>query len=435
MHVAIVTAGGAGMFCGSCMHDNTLARALHRVGCEVSLIPTYTPVRVDEENLSSRAVQLGGINMYLDHAVPLWNRLPRWMTRWLDSPRVISMATRFGVSNDAARLGPLTLDLLRGMDGPNRREIREFVDDLCLRLQPDLICFSNALLSGTIPYLRQRYDGPLVCLLQGDDIFLDGLPPPYREQAIELIRSNSRGFNRFLAHSEYYRNHMTRQLGLDGNRCGQMTLGIDLDGHDGMAEERNNSGFTVGYFARICPEKGLHHLVEAMALLKNRHAEVRLLAAGYLGKRDARWFRLLEQTASRQLGTAFRYCGSPATHADKVQFLKSIDILSVPTEYREPKGLYVLEALANGTPVVQPAHGAFPELIERTGGGLLIPPGDPVALADSLEQLLLDQERRLAFARNGQVAVRESFGLESLGHEAAVLFRNMIAAGPEGSDN
>ena len=78
------------------------------------------------------------------------------------------------------------------------------------------------------------------------------------------------------------------------------------------------------------------------------------------------------------------------TTTSKVRFLHGIDVLSVPTTYREPKGLYVLEALANGVPVVQPRHGSFPELIEATGGGLLVNPDDPHDLARALRQLFDD---------------------------------------------
>src|SRR5690606_32775452 len=101
MHIAFVTAGGAGMFCGSCMHDNTWAAALRAAGEEVSLIPTYTPLTLDEVDLSERRVFLGGINVYLQHRSRIWRRLPAAITRLVDSPGLIRLATRFGVENDA----------------------------------------------------------------------------------------------------------------------------------------------------------------------------------------------------------------------------------------------------------------------------------------------------------------------------------------------
>src|SRR5262245_47628388 len=125
MRIALITAGGAGMYCGSCMHDNTLARALIELGHDVSLIPCYTPVRLDERDVSIHRVFLGGVNVYLDAVVPFWSRLPRLCTRWLDSSWVLRLVSRFAVSSDARELGELTLSLLSGAQGPQRQEIAE----------------------------------------------------------------------------------------------------------------------------------------------------------------------------------------------------------------------------------------------------------------------------------------------------------------------
>ncbi|MFT5095873.1 MAG: hypothetical protein ACI93T_004732, partial [Porticoccaceae bacterium] len=202
MHVAIITAGGAGMFCGSCMHDNTWARALRDAGHDVILIPTYTPIRVDEEDLSSRRVFFGGINVYLEHKSKLWRTLPRWMTKWVDRPSLIRFATRFGVSNDAAELGELTLDMLDGELGSQRRDVEELVAFIANDLKPDVVCFSNALLVGAVRSLRENFVGRIFCTLQGDDIFLDGLSTEHREGAIDRISMRAADFDGFLVHSD-----------------------------------------------------------------------------------------------------------------------------------------------------------------------------------------------------------------------------------------
>lgn len=425
MHIALITAGGAGMFCGSCMHDNTWARALRQRGAEVTLIPTYTPLRLDEEDQSTRRVFLGGINMYLEHRWTFWKRLPRALTRWLDRPGILNL-TRFA-SSDARELGPLTVDMLLGDEGPQRREIEELVEFLAVHLKPDVVCFSNALLSGVLRPLRRRFAGPIFCTLQGDDIFLKDLPEPYQSQAVDLLSERAVHFDGFLAHSRYYRDFMADYLRLPAEKFHLVPLGIDLTGHDGRPEPRDNGAFTVGYFARICPEKGLHQLVEAFRLLHRRHPTARLRAGGYLGHRDRRYFKEV-QRAARDLGAAFEYIGSPATHEEKVAFLKSLDVLSVPTVYHEPKGLYVIEALANGVPVVQPAHGAFPELIEATGGGLLVPPGDAPALAAALEELLLDPERRLQLAAAGHRHVHARLSRPVLADATLAIFNGRPGA-------
>ncbi len=422
MHIAIVTAGGAGMFCGSCMHDNTWAKALQEAGHEVSLIPTYTPIRVDEQNLSVSEVFLGGINVYLDYRMPLWRKIPRPLVKWLDSPRVIRWATKFGVSNDAAQLGPLTLAMLDGEQGPNRREIDEFAN-FVKDLAPDVIVFSNALLVGVVRTLRERLGDSvkIFCMLQGDDIFLMDLPEKFRTAAIAKIHERCRDFDGFLTHSHYYRDYMANLLDLPIDRFHRVPLGIDVSDHDGLPTDRENEHFTVGYFARICPEKGFHNLVNAFQILHERQPQTRMVAAGYLGKRDRKYMKdLLSFAANRNL--PIHYAGSPDSVTEKVALLKSFDVLSVPTDYHEPKGLPVLEALANGTPVVQPRHGAFPELIETTGGGLLVDPANSEELADQLERLMLDKDQRLAFAKTGHANVRKHYTETALAEESVKIF-------------
>lgn len=421
MHIAIVTAGGAGMFCGSCMHDNTWARALQAHGCEVSLIPTYTPIRVDEQNISTSQVFFGGINVYLEHRFPFWQKLPRGLVRWLDSPWMINLATRCAVSNDAHNLGPLTIAMLEGELGPQKRDVDQLAHFLSRQLRPDVVCFSNILLVGTVRRLREQFDGKLFCTLQGDDIFLKDLPQPYAERAVEMINERARDFDGFLVHSRYYRDFMSDYLGLPEEKFHIVPLGIDLDGHDGLPDAQRNGQFTVGYFARICNEKGLHQLVEAFEILHGKHPDVRLRVGGYLGRRDRKYFRDIQRKAAA-FGPAFEYIGSPETRAEKVAFYKSLDVLSVPTVYHEPKGLYVLEALANGVAVVQPEHGAFPELIETTGGGLLVAPGKAEALAAALESLMQDPARRLELATTGHKYVHARLGPKVLAEATVTIF-------------
>jgi len=428
MHIALITAGGAGMFCGSCMHDNTLARALINAGHEVSLIPTYTPIRVDERDVSSRQVFLGGINVYLDALVPGWRAIPRFATRWLDTPAVIRLITRFAISTSARKLGRLTVSLLEGDHGPQAREIDELVAFLASQLKPDIVCFSNALLAGVMPRLAERYAGKIACLLQGDDIFLDELIEPYRQQALELLRRHGKLFDGFLVHSAYYRDYMAGYLDLPRDKMHVVPLGIDLAGHDGLPKDTAGDPFTIGYFARICPEKGLHQLVDAFRIVHKENPRTRLVAAGYLGQRDQAYFDKVVRGA-QDLGQAFHYAGSPPTHEEKVAFLKSLDVLSVPTVYREPKGLYLLEALANGVPVVQPRHGAFPEMIEATKGGLLANPGDPGDLARCLLELMADSARRNQLARQGHAYVHSRLNAPETARATESVFSAILKTG------
>ena len=228
-----------------------------------------------------------------------------------------------------------------------------------------------------------------------------------------LLAERAAEFDGFITHSVYYRDHMAQYLSLSVEKFRQLPLAIDCSVHDGRPKPRVGNPPTVGYFARICPEKGLDRLVEAVLLLRQRLPNVRLRAGGYLGAQHQAYFDEVRRQAA-PLGDTFEYIGSPETKTGKIEFLKSLDVFSVPTAYHEPKGLYVLEAWANGLPVVLPRHGAFSQLVESTGGGLLVEPGNARALADALERVLTHESLRAELAERGHTGVRREHDLASL---------------------
>ncbi len=430
-HVIILTAGGAGMFCGSCLHDNTWARVLQRAGYEVSLVPAYTPIRVDEENLSSTRVVFGGINVYLNSRWAWWRALPSALKGWLDHPQVIRGLTQWGLSTEASELGQMTLAMLEGERGPHAAAVHELAMYLAA-LKPDVVLFTNALLSGGVRALRHETSARLMCILQGDDIFLEGLVEPYKSQVLQKVRDSARDFDGFVVHSRYYRNFMLDYLKLPPERFEVLPLTIDCSKHDGRPKAELQNPPVIGFFARICEEKGLHRLVEAAVKLRAQGVKFRLHAAGYLAPERKSYLDSIKQLAG-PLGKDFQYLGSPDTHVEKVNFLKSIDVFSVPTVYHEPKGLFVLEAWANGLPVVLPNHGAFPELIESTGGGLLFDPDDIQALADQLAELISNSELRQQLANAGWHGVRAAHDFPSLASASDQLFLDGAAANSAGS--
>ena len=412
MHLAIITAGGAGMFCGSCMHDNTWARALHRASVEVSLIPLYTPIRVDEEDQTSSPIFYGGINTYLNDHYAIWRMIPRFLTRWLDSPSIIQLVTRRAISADAAELGSMTATMLLGESGPHRQsgeELAEFV----AKLQPDLVCFSNSILCGSLRALRRRFSGPVYCVLQGDDVFLDGLIEPYRHQVMARLIERAAEFDGFVVHSPFYRDYIATYLNLPREKFIELPLAIDCSKHDGIPKPDLGNPPTVGYFARICREKGLDLLVQSVLRLKQQIPDIRLRAGGYLSPQNQAYLDEVRRLAA-PLGDAFEYIGSPETHSEKVAFFKSIDVFCVPARFQEPKGLYVLEAWANGLPVVLPNHAAFPDLVESTGGGILAEHENPESIAGALAQVLTRSDLRQSLALAGHEGVRRRHNMDSL---------------------
>ena len=431
LRLAYLTAGGGGMFCGSCMRDNTLVRSLVALGQDVTLIPTYTPIRTDEENVSIDEVYFGGINVYLQQKIPLLRFLPRFLDRWLDHPRLIEKLTSRGLKTDARSLGALTVSMLRGRAGRQRKEVRRLVDFLQRHARPQLINLTNILIGGCVPSIKSRLDVPVLVTLQGDDLFLDNLVEPYRSQALAEIRSLVQHVDGFIVFNRNYAEHVAATLGVPEDRIHRIPLGIDLSdvpAIDPDARAKAAAPPTVGYFARICPEKGFGVLVQAFTMLAKRPGmeRVRLRAGGWLGESDREFFdHQVEILRGEGLEDRFEYAGQ-MSRREKLDFLRDLDVFSVPTVYREAKGLFVLEALASGVPVVQPDHGAFPELLEATGAGVLFPPEDPGALADAIQEMLSDPDRRRELGRRGSERVRKEFSAETMARRTLQVYRKFV---------
>ncbi|MCA9265612.1 MAG: hexosyltransferase, partial [Planctomycetales bacterium] len=250
--IAILTAGAGGMICGSCLNDNTLAASLTRLGVDVRLIPTYTPIRTDTTDVSEPQVLMGGINVYLQQVLPGWGRLPSIMTRWLDNPQLIRWITSRHMTTDAKSLGPLTVSMLKGIEGRQRAEMRRVSRWLAEELQPRLVQLSNMLIAGFVPDFKQRTQTPVLITLQGDDIFLRSLPDKYRAAALEQIRRIDPYVDGYIVHSQYYADAMSDFLGLSRDKMHQVNLGVTIADFQRPepADPDAARPFTLGYLSR-----------------------------------------------------------------------------------------------------------------------------------------------------------------------------------------
>jgi glycosyltransferase involved in cell wall biosynthesis len=429
MRIAYIAAGAGGMYCGSCIHDNTLAAALIKKGHEVALIPTYTPLRTDERNVSLKKIFYGGINVYLEEKLALFRRTHWAIDRLFNHPLLLNWASRFSASTDAKDLGALTVSVLQGEEGHQQKELEKLIQWLKNDYQPEIVQLTNSMFVGMAREIKKELGVPVLCAMQGEDIFLEDLVEPYKSQALGLLRARAREVDGFIATSEYYADFMTKYIQVPREKIRVVRLGINLQGHGATPSATNGDDpFVVGYLARICPEKGLHLLVDAIQLLSKKLGpeKVRLKVAGYLDPRDRKYLReVTGKVNSNGLNGAFEYIGE-VDRDQKIAFLNSVHLLSVPTTYKEPKGLYVLEALANGVPVVQPRHGAFPEIIAATGGGILVDPESPDALAEGIQALMNDASLRERLGKYGKASVHRDFNDEKMAEATLEVYRQYV---------
>jgi len=468
MHIVHLISGAGGMYCGSCMHGNTLAAALSRRGHDVVLQPLYTPLRTDEENLSESRMAFGGINVYLQQKSALFRHTPAFLDRWLDHPRLLRWLNRWAGRTDPAQLGELTVSMLRGHDGKQAKELHKLL--AWLRRQPpiDVIQLSNVLLAGLVEPIKSQLGVPTVISLTGEDIFLEKLPEPHASDArAELQRAAARA-DALVAMNDYFAHRMADYLDLPRRQITVIPPGIKLTGHaaeqpDFRAQGRAGGGtplgacsettsgidfqvgrgvakhapenrqeiavqvLRIGYFSRICHDKGLHLLTDALEILAQESPDFdfTLEAAGYLGPDDRAYLRSIERRfASGPLQGRFHYAGSP-DRAGKIAFLQSVHVVCLPSVFPESKGIAALEAWANGVPIVVPREGAFPELVNHTDAGSLYEPDDPASLAEALRELADHPELAQQMGNWGIEAVRNRYHDDILAQNTLNLYQSL----------
>ncbi|HEV2836683.1 MAG TPA: glycosyltransferase family 4 protein, partial [Pyrinomonadaceae bacterium] len=413
---------------GSCLRDNAMATELLARKHDVLLLPVYTPTFTDEPNVSSDHVALGGISAYLEQYVPFFRKTPGWLDRLWDSKAVLNLASRKSISTNPKMLGEMTVSVLKGEEGFQRKEIDKLVEWVKELPQPDVINLPYTLLIALARPLKEAFNCPVLCTLQGEDLFLDGLQEPYRSEAIDLIRKQLAHVDLFLSVSEYYAEFMPRYLGIPAEKIRVVPLGINPQGFE-LRQQDGSGTFTVGYLARVAPEKGLHVLAEAYRLLRQSGdlPNARFEVAGYMAA-DCRPY--LEEIQNRlneaKLGSEFHYRGV-LDRAQKIAFLRQLDVLSMPATYDEPKGVSLLEAMACGVPLVQPRRGGFTEIIEMTGGGLLVKPDDPESLAEGIREVYRNKELAAELSANAFRGVRQQYTAAHMADKLLQAYESVTA--------
>jgi len=418
MKILLLTPGTGSFYCGSCMRDNALAKAMRRLGHDVTMLPMYLPLTLDESNADpDQPVFFGGVNVYLQEKVPLFRWTPRFVDRMLDSPRLLRWLGGKAGSTSAKALGKLTLSMLQGEHGHQRKELQRLVTFLQSEQRADVVMLNNALLMGLAREIRERTGAAVLCTLQGEDVFLDSLPRPWRDRCWQELRDRVEVVDAFVAVSGYYGDVMQQRMAIPDDKLKVVHNGIDLSGYEAPSSPPGVP--TVGYLARIHSAKGALPLAKAFAKLKQQDwaTDVRLHMGGSLTPADEPLQREIADHLE-QAGVAEHVAyHHNMTHEQKLDFLRGLTVLSVPSTYGESFGLYVVEAMAAGVPVVQPRCAAFPELVDR-GGGVLYEPDDEDAHVDALAKLLRDEALHAKLSGKARASA-EYFSVERMAREVA----------------
>lgn len=431
MRIVTLTAGTGSFHCGTCMRDNALTLALRRAGHDATLAPLYLPMVLDEESAAGGAALFyGGVNVYLQQKSGLFRKTPRWLDSLFDAPALLESAAKRSGMTRATELGELTLSMMQGRSGKQVKELERLAGWLAEEGRPEVVVLSNAILLGIASRIKERTGAAIVCTLQGEDGFLDGLPEPYRTQVWSRLGANGRNaVDAFVAVSRYHAALMTERASLPADRIHVIHNGISLDGYPDASRVAAANPPVLGYMARMCALKGLGALVDAFIEIKLRGNIpcLKLRVAGSQTDSDAAFVAGLQEKLTA-VGVADDTEFLPnVSREQKIDFLSGLSVLSVPAMYGESFGLYIIEAMAAGTPVVQPRHAGFTEIVEATGGGVLYDPGRQGALTDTLEGLLTDPNRARELGEAGRKAVRDRFSVDQMAAAHVRVFEEVLA--------
>ena len=372
------------------MRDNSLARNLIDHGHDVTLLPTYLPHLLDEESAGSKNIPvfLGGVNVYLQHKFPFFRKTPKWLDHLFNSEILLRWVAGKRGMTSPRELGEITLSTFRAKEGPLAKEVDKVIDWFKRYGRPDVLILSTILLAGVGRAVREEFNIPVIGFLQGEDGFLNSLLPEYREVAWKLLGTDARGLDACISPSRYFAKHMGDRLGIPEDHIQYFPNGISLEGYEGANRKPDHP--TIGYLARICPEKGLDLLVDAFIELKksDQHKELRLAIAGTLPSENIIYLEEQKTKISQAGLDDFVEFNANLSRLEKIKFLLDLSLFCVPARLPEAFGLYVIEAMAAGVPVVLPDHGSFPEIIKETGGGFLYPLDEPSGLTHTLMTML-----------------------------------------------
>ncbi len=406
----IIPGSGGSFYCGNCLRDSKYVEALRKSDHLVRKIPMYLPLFADEHDLSREIpVFYGAISIYLKQLFPIFRKAPAWFDRALNSKPMLKLASKFAGSTRAKGLEEMTVSMLLGEEGQQKDELERMVDWIVEYCDPDVIHLSNALLLGLAQQLSRRLHVPVICSLQDEDVWVDVMKPSARDSVWKLMSRKAEHVSAFIAVSDYYAGVMKEKMDLPEDKLKSVHIGVDPADYTYKppGEKKRN----IGYISRMCHENGLDILVDAFIQLKQKEGfeDVQLVLTGGSTGDDRKFLQNIRMKI-RDNGLHDQVEFHEDFEEEGLrEFLEKVSVVSVPVRNGEAFGIYLLECMVSGIPVVQPALGAFPEIVDLTGGGVVYEPNTPEALSGALEKLLSDPEEMDRLGRNGKEGVEKHF--------------------------
>lgn len=411
MHV--IPGSGGSFYCGNCLRDSKYVEAMRKSDHRVRKLPMYLPLFADEHDLSREIpVFYGAISIYLKQQFPIFRKAPGWVDRALNSKPMLKLASKFAGSTNAKGLEEMTISMLLGEEGQQKEELQKMIDWIVENCDPDVIHLSNALLLGLAHQLGERLQVPVICSLQDEDVWVDVMKPSAAESVWKLMSRKAEDVATFISVSDFYAGVMKEKMSIPDEKVTSVHIGVDPADYQfkPVSEKKRN----IGYVSRMCHSNGLDILVDAFILLKKKEGfeDVNLVLTGGSTGDDRKFLSDLKHRL-RENGLQHQVEFHDDFEEEGLRkYLEKVSVVSVPVRNGEAFGIYLLECMVSGIPVVQPSLGAFPEIVGLTGGGVIYQENTPEALSQALEKLLSDPVEMDKLSLAGKEGVEKHFHID-----------------------
>lgn len=425
----IIPGSGGSFYCGNCLRDSKYMKALQDLGQEVIKVPLYLPLFEDAHDLNEVPVFYGAVDIYLKQRFPVFRHMPTFVDKMLNSKPVLHLAAQNAGSTRAKGLEEMTVSMLLGEEGLQKDELERLVEWLRDEAKPDVVHLSNALLLGLARRIKQEMNIPVVCSLQDEDVWVDVMSDKHREEVWDLMTERGKEVDAFIAVSHFYAKEMEKRMHIRQDQLFVNHIGVDAADYQVKPVEQKEP--VIGFISRMCEENGLGILVDAFIHLKEDETcrPVKLKITGGKTNDDTHFIKEQKRKIEKAgLGGDVLWVDE-FENPSRQNFFDTVALLTVPVLNGEAFGLYQLEALASGIPLVQPELGAFPEVAELSGGGLTYHPNSAKKLARTWKKVILDKEELGRLSLKGLEGVKACFDVHKQSEKLVEIYQKVLKVG------
>lgn len=425
--VNIVPGFGGTFYCGNCLRDSGYTKSLIKLGHDAMMLPIYLPLTLEHGvEKDTNPIFYGAVNIYLKQNFKIFKKMPLWMENFFNSSVILRYAAKKAGSTRAEGLEEMTISMLMGKDGNQNTELQELIDFLKVHEKPDVVHLSNALLLGLAKQIREQLNVPVVCSLQDEDVWVDAMNDFYREKVWNLMSERGNDVDAFIAVSDYYAAEMKEKMKIPDEKMHIVPIGIDSSIY--KYSEPEKSPQVIGYISRMYEEHGFGLLIDAYIKLKQnpKFKDVLLKLSGGYTADDKKYVK--KQFKKLKQAGLFNDVEIIENHLaeSRYEFFNKLTILTVPVLKGEAFGTYQLESLACGIPIVQPALGAFPEIVEQTKGGVTFMPNTVDAMSEKWAEVLSDLHKIEEMSKLGKKSVEEKYSIDKISNQVLEIYKSLF---------